>query len=760
MNGDSYSSRDGRRGGRDYPPRGDRGDRDDRRDRHRDRDRRRSRSPDHRSHRRGEGDVDAYSSSRNHRDREREDRYSGRERRGGDREWDRDRGSSRRDARRDDDERPSRRERDPYDDRRRGGGRDRREDRFPAQQERRSASPPPKKREPTPDLTDIVSVLERKRRLTQWDIKPPGYDNVTAEQAKLSGMFPLPGAPRQQPMDPSKLQAFMNQPGGQVTSAGLKASNSRQSKRLLVSKIPPGTTEDALISFFNLQLNGLNVINTTDPCVLCQFSNDRSFAVIEFKDAPETTVALALDGISMEASDSSNGADGGHRGLEIRRPRDYVVPAVTEEVSYDPEVVSNVVPDTVNKLSITNIPTFLTEEQIIELLASFGKPKAFVLVKDRGTEESRGIAFAEYQDPAASNPTALDTLNGMDIGGKQIKVSKASIGPTQVANFDVGITAISGLASQTANEVESSRVLQLLNMVTAEELLDNDDYEEICEDVREECSKYGKILDVKVPRPTGGSRQSAGVGKIFVKYESAEDTTKALQALAGRKFADRTVVTTYFPEENFDVGACLMQDAAEICILDQKSCSFIEPEDSNIRDIQFLESFARNSVTDPYPASPRQTDKMGRLHSKGKGISASALPYSRSPPAWLKTTPEQVVEQIAKLARKGATPSQIGVILRDSHGIAQVKHVTGNRILRILKSNGLAPELPEDLYMLIKKAVAVRKHLERNRKDKDSKFRLILIESRIHRLARYYKTVGVLPPTWKYESATASTIVA
>jgi hypothetical protein len=35
--------------------------------------------------------------------------------------------------------------------------------------------------------------------------------------------------------------------------------------------------------------------------------------------------------------------------------------------------------------------------------------------------------------------------------------------------------------------------------------------------------------------------------------------------------------------------------------------------------------------------------------------------------------------------------------------------------------------------------VSMRKHLERNRKDKDGKFRLILIESRIHRLARYYK---------------------
>lgn len=68
---------------------------------------------------------------------------------------------------------------------------------------------------------------------------------------------------------------------------------------------------------------------------------------------------------------------------------------------------------------------------------------------------------------------------------------------------------------------------------------------------------------------------------------------------------------------------------------------------------------------------------MGRLHSNGKGISASAIPYSRTPPAWLKTTPEQVVDQICKLARKGATPSQIGTILRDSHGIAQVKVVTG-----------------------------------------------------------------------------------
>lgn len=138
------------------------------RDRDRRRERRRSRSPHHRSSRRDEADT--YSSSRDYRAREREDRYSRRE----DRDWDR--GDRRRDYRRDDDIYP-RYDRDILDDRPRGG----------RPRERRRSRTPPSKRSSTPDLSGIVPVLERKRRLTQWDIKPPGYENVTAEQAKLSG---------------------------------------------------------------------------------------------------------------------------------------------------------------------------------------------------------------------------------------------------------------------------------------------------------------------------------------------------------------------------------------------------------------------------------------------------------------------------------------------------------------------------------------------------------------------------------------------
>ncbi|KAF7932078.1 uncharacterized protein EAE97_009099 [Botrytis byssoidea] len=576
MNGDTYSSRDRHGSSRDYHSRDDR--------RGGDRDRRRSRSPGHRgsrnSRRDGELDsrgADSYSTSREYREREREDRYSGRERRGGggEREWDRDRGAARRDARRDDDERPPRRDnRDLFDDRRGGGGGRRGGDRgdrrdrgdrgdadggFAAQRAAKrdkSPTPPPKKREPTPDLTDVVSVLERKRRLTQWDIKPPGYENVTAEQAKLSGMFPLPGAPRQQPMDPSKLQAFMAQPSGQVTNAALKPSNSRQSKRLLVHNIPADTKEETIVSFFNLQLNGLNVIEGSDPLISAQVSKDGSFALLEFKTQSDATVALALDGITMDGNDHMETGNGSAdtRGLSIRRPKDYIVPAVTDETPFEPGVISNVVADTQNKISVTNIPQYLNDEQVTELLVSFGELKAFVLVKDSNTDESRGIAFCEYVDPAATD-IAVEGLNGMELGDKHLKVQRASIGNTQVSGLEMSVNAMSMLAGTTSQDLENGRVLQLLNMVTPEELIDNEDYEEICEDVKEECEKYGKVLEMKVPRPTGGSRQSTGVGKIFVKFDTPDSAGKALKALAGRKFADRTVVTTYFPEENFEVGA-------------------------------------------------------------------------------------------------------------------------------------------------------------------------------------------------------------
>lgn len=190
-------------------------------------------------------------------------------------------------------------------------------------------------------------------------------------------------------MDPSKLQAFMAQPSGSVTNAALLPSNSRQAKRLLVHNIPPSATEESVINFFNLHLNGLNVTEGSDPCISAVISKDRSFVLVEFKAPTDATMALTYDGLSMDEDITMIGNGMPDKvGLNIRRPQDYIVPGSAESTG-EPGVVSSVVPDTPNKISISNIPEFIDERQLQELLVAFGELRAFILVKDTGTDQSR-----------------------------------------------------------------------------------------------------------------------------------------------------------------------------------------------------------------------------------------------------------------------------------------------------------------------------------------------------------------------------------
>ncbi len=215
-------------------------------------------------------------------------------------------------------------------------------------------------------------------------------------------MFPLPGAPRQQPMDPSRLQAFISQPGGgSAESSTLKPSNSRQSKRLFVYNLPPSANSESLVSFFNLQLNGLNVIQGVDPCISAQVSDDRTYALLEFKSPNDTTVALAFDGIPMEEHAGSGAENGASKGLEVRRPKDYIVPNLDEQ-ELEGENAMKDVPDSPDKICVSNIPQYIPEEPVTMLLKSFGELKSFVLVKDASTEESR-VSVLKTNGGSATN---------------------------------------------------------------------------------------------------------------------------------------------------------------------------------------------------------------------------------------------------------------------------------------------------------------------------------------------------------------------
>jgi len=139
-----------------------------------------------------------------------------------------------------------------------------------------------------------------------------------------------------------------------------------------------------------------------------------------------------------------------------------------------------------------------------------------------------------------------------------------------------------------------------------------------------------------------------------------------------------------------------------------------------------------------------------------KGKSHSTRPVSKRSPSWCKYHPEEVEALVTKLAKEGHPPSRIGTILRDQYAIPLVKPITGKSVTQILKEAQLAPSTPEDLGELLKKAARLSVHLEKNKKDLSNKRALQIIEAKIHKLSRYYKREGVLPPNWKYEPKIAS----
>ncbi len=126
---------------------------------------------------------------------------------------------------------------------------------------------------------------------------------------------------------------------------------------------------------------------------------------------------------------------------------------------------------------------------------------------------------------------------------------------------------------------------------------------------------------------------------------------------------------------------------------------------------------------------------------------------------WVRYKPEEIEALVAKLGKEGQSSSEIGIHLRDTYGIPDVKKLTGKKIAGILKEKGFEREIPEDLMNLIRKAVTIRKHMESNGQDKTAKRGLMKTESLIRRLSAYYIKNGRLPADWRYDARKAAMLV-
>ncbi|XP_075230494.1 U2 small nuclear riboprotein auxiliary factor 50 isoform X3 [Lycorma delicatula] len=363
----------------------------------------------------------------------------------------------------------------------------------------------------------------RRKASLYWDVPPPGFEHITPLQYKAmqaAGQIPA--------------NIVADTPQAAVPVVG--STITRQARRLYVGNIPFGVTEDEMMEFFNQQMHLSGLAQAAgNPVLACQINLDKNFAFLEFRSIDETTQAMAFDGINFKG-----------QSLKIRRPHDYQpTPGMSESASVN-------IPDSPHKIFIGGLPNYLNEDQVLvkELLMSFGQLRAFNLVKDSATGLSKGYAFCEYADVIMTDQ-AIAGLNGMQLGDKKLIVQRASVGAKNaVLGQQMPVTIqVPGL-SMVGTSGPPTEVLCLLNSVTPEELQDELEYEDILEDIREECSKYGIVRSIEIPRPIEGV-DVPGCGKVFIEFNSVIDCQKAQQSLTGRKFNNRVVVTSYFDPDKY-----------------------------------------------------------------------------------------------------------------------------------------------------------------------------------------------------------------
>ncbi|MEK6891473.1 MAG: hypothetical protein AABX03_05055 [Nanoarchaeota archaeon] len=89
---------------------------------------------------------------------------------------------------------------------------------------------------------------------------------------------------------------------------------------------------------------------------------------------------------------------------------------------------------------------------------------------------------------------------------------------------------------------------------------------------------------------------------------------------------------------------------------------------------------------------------------------------------------------IVELAKKGHSPSEIGIILKEKHGVYDIK-VIGKKITKIIKDAGIKHKT--DLDFVVEKLGRIEKHYGKNRQDKRAKREVVRYVSKKRRLEMY-----------------------
>ncbi|KAH0468257.1 hypothetical protein IEQ34_003290 [Dendrobium chrysotoxum] len=365
---------------------------------------------------------------------------------------------------------------------------------------------------------------------------------TAAVPGMLPNIFPLAGGQVQFPTLPLVPVQAMTQ---QAT---------RHARRVYVGGLSPTANEQSVAMFFSQVMSAIggNTAGPGDAVVNVYINYEKKFAFVEMRSVEEASNAMALDGIMFEGAP-----------VKVRRPSDYNPSLAAALGSSQPNPNLNLAavglmpgsagglegPD---RIFVGGLPYYFTEAQVRELLESFGALRGFDLVKDRETGNSKGYAFCVYQDLSVTD-IACAALNGIKMGDKTLTVRRANQGSTQPRpeHENVLLQAQQQLAiERLVLQVGSlpTKIVCLTQVVSADDLKDDEEYEEILDDMKGEGGKYGNLVNVVIPRPGPHGEVVHGVGRVFLEYDNIDGAAKARLRLHGRKFDGNQAVAVFYPE--------------------------------------------------------------------------------------------------------------------------------------------------------------------------------------------------------------------
>lgn len=426
------------------------------------------------------------------------------------------------------------------------------------------------------NLLDVPTLKAFPNSGSQWGIKPKGFETITAQRAKLSGYFPLPSA---QGSTETKLEDLMK--AGAGLDGVLKADSkidpidSRAAKIIVVKGVDPEKIPVSnLAKYINkfLRLVDLEGISIDENISSAKIASTKNCALIEFKHPTCATLALTLNGRIIRGKDLEldNSLEGFEYEICIRRPREYVIQCLPPRERESKDVSEDVF-DSPGKLTI-HIEKKTTETQLQDALNSIAPLRAFKLLREIGTRDSVGIAFAEFYLSTKEFPDVSSSVKKINEYCKSVyelpmvqkveflclEFSKSQNLQTSVQDCFIELNTLKGLVRNKFVPFHPKlKVVQLINVLTLADFASKETTEFFKEDIREEASKFGKLVSMKIPQPekpvAPGTNPAtfAGIGKVFLEYEDEGIALKALMGMAGRSYNDRTILCAFFDHEDY-----------------------------------------------------------------------------------------------------------------------------------------------------------------------------------------------------------------